>query len=518
MPQNIVRGRVRSLLVTFSLIVILLTGATVSGPAKAQTARSGTLRVGWTPPINLDPALYADAPDASIGNAVYDYLFTINQASELVPSLAKTFTESEGGKVYTLALQTGVKFHDGSDFSAEDVKFTIDRLRDEKIGSSAKSLFGDVESIEVVDPATIKFTLKNASPSFLSGLADYHTAILKNGTTDPAKTLNGTGPFKTTVDQIDLTSRATFTANESYWQAGQPKVAALEMTFNKDISALVQALKGGQLDFVARIPQELYSDIQQESSLAGINIPTNLFPNIRLRADRKPGSDVKVRQAFRLAIDRDALNETLYGGLAAIGYDFPVGPFYKPLYNKPAAFPARDVAKAKQLITEAGYPDGLSIDLYAPQGEFNSDELAQALQQQLKEANINVSLHIVEGGIYYGNDANNWLDADFAITGWATRPDPQGYFIQMYRSDAVWNEAHWSDPEVDKLIDESGKETDVAKRSAILAKLQDIFIERGPSYIPFFRPLLAARSAKVSGIELAPDPGLTSFANASISS
>ncbi len=523
--QSRVLGRVSGVrrilgaaIVALAIIATLVVTIVVSSQsALAQGTHSGTLRVGWTPPIKLDPAFFGDAPDASIGMAVYDRLFVTDQKGALVPSLASAYKVSDDGKTVTLTLQSGVKFHDGSAFSADDVKFTLDRLMDAKLGSSAKSLLTDVDKVDVVDPATVKITLKNPSAALLLNLTDYHMFILKKGTVDPSKEFNGTGPFKTSADQIDLTTHATFVANENYWQAGLPKVAKLEMTFNKDVSALVQALKGGQLDFVARVPIELYADLQKDSNITPIDIPTNLFPNIRLRADRKPGSDPNVREAFRLAIDRDALNKTLYNGLAATGYDDPVGPYYKSLFTKPAAFPARDVAKAKELLKTAGYADGLTIDLYAPQGEFNSDDLAQALQQQLKEAGITVNIHLVEGGTYYDDkQKNNWLDADFAITGWATRPDPQAFFVQMYRSDGVWNEAHWNDPEVDKLIDQAGQEVDVAKRQAILSKIQDIMIARGPSFIPFFRPLLAGQSSKVTGIEVFGDPGLTNFAGATI--
>lgn len=489
--------------------------AGISG-ARAQAAPGGTLRVGWTPPISLDPALYSDAPDESLGVAVYDYLFTVNSKAEIVPSLAKSSTVSSDGLTYTLTLNSGVKFKDGSPFTADDVKFTITRLQDKKLGSPAAGLFAGVTAIDVVDPMTVKFTLKTPSASFLSSLADFHVAILKNGTQDPTKEFNGTGPFTVSADAVDLTTGVTLTANPNYWKAGEPKVGKLQFVYNKDVSSLVQALKGGQLDFVSRVPIELYNDLKKDNTFTVTDVATNLFPNIRLRADRKPGSDPRVRQAFRLAIDRDALNQTLYSGLAAPGYDFPIGPFYKALFNAPVNFPKRDVDAAKKLLAAAGYPNGLTIDLYAPHGEFNSDDLATALQQQLKDAGITVNLHIEDSGIYYADGANNWLDADLAITGWATRADPQTYFTLMYRSDGAYNEAHWNDPAADKLIDQAGQETDPAKRAAIYGQLQALFIDHGPSFIPFFRPSLSAQSAKVTGIEVGADPGSTSFASAVI--
>ena len=134
----------------------------------------------------------------------------------------------------------------------------------------------------------------------------------------------------------------------------------------------------------------------------------------------------------------------------------------------------------------------------------------------MKEAGITVNLHIEDSGIYYGDGTNNWLDADLAITGWATRADPQTYFTLLYRSDGAYNEAHWNDPAVDKLIDQAGQETDPVKRAAIYGQLQALFVDHGPSFIPFFRPSLSAQGAKVTGIEVNADPGSTSFASAVI--
>ncbi|MEP7284245.1 MAG: ABC transporter substrate-binding protein [Chloroflexota bacterium] len=484
--------------------------------ALAQAARSGVLRVGWTPPVSLDPALYNDAPDISLGISVYDYLLNINQKSQIVPSLAKMPTVSDDGKVYTFALEPNVKFHDGSAFGAEDVKFTFERLMDEKTGSPARSLYGNIDKIEAVDAATVKFTLKAASAVFLTSLTDYHACILKKGTADPAKEFNGTGPFKTTKDKVDVTDRATLTANENYWKPGLPKLEGLELVFVKDIAALVTALKGGQLDWVPRIPVELFGDLEKDDTLSTVNIPTNSFPNIRIRADQKPGNDPDVVKAIRLSIDRDGLNKAVIQGLGAPGQDTPIGPLYKDFYSTATPLPKRDVAAAKALLEKAGYKDGLALDFYAPQGEFNADDLAQALQAQLKEAGITLTLKLVQPSVYYDKGPNTWLESTFGLTNWASRPDPQSYLDLIYKTGADYNEAHYSNPDLDKLIDAARVEVDVKKRATIMADIQKILIESGPSFIPYFYPLLAAQSKKVSGIEVAPDPGLTSFANAAI--
>ncbi|HVO41289.1 MAG TPA: ABC transporter substrate-binding protein, partial [Aggregatilineales bacterium] len=487
--------------------------------AFAQATRSGTLRVGWTPPVSLDPALYNDAPDISLGVAVYDYLFTLDQKSNLVPGLATSSKVNSDGTVFTLALQSGVKFHDGSAFTADDVKFTFQRLMDPAIKSPAAGLFSGVDKIDVVDPLTIAFTLKAPSAVFLSSLADYHTVILNKNTKDPKTEFNGTGPFKTSADKVDITDRATLVANENYWKPGQPKVAGLELIFVQEITALVQALKGGQIDWMARIPVGLYTDLKNDNTLVASSVPTNQFPNIRIRSDKgHPGEKAEVRKAIRQIIDRDALNKAVYQGLATPGRDTPVGPLYGALYSEATPFPPRDVAAAKKLLADAGYPNGLKIDFYVPHGEFNSDELAQVVQQQLKEAGIDANLQSVPANVYYGDGPNNWLKTDLGITNWASRPDPQSYLDLLFKSDGAYNEAHYSNPDLDKLIDQARSTVDAKQRADVMAQIQKILIEDGPSVIPYYQPLLSASSKKVTGITVTPDPGFTSFANAAIGS
>jgi peptide/nickel transport system substrate-binding protein len=372
-----------------------------------------------------------------------------------------------------------------------------------------------VTSVDLVDPATVRFVLSEPSAVFLKALTDYHACILKNGTADPAAQFIGTGPFK--VDSIDLTDRALLVANDGYWKQGQPKVANLELVFADDITSSVQALQGGQLDWVARVPIEQFVQLQGDANISTVNIATNQWPNIRIRADRGPGQDVRVRQALRHATNRDKLNEIIYKGLATVGRDSPIGPLYGEYYTEATPLLAHDPAKAKALLAEAGFADGLTLDFYGPKGEFNSDELVQALAEQWKEAGITVNIQLTDASIYYSDAPNNWLDADLAITNWASRPDPQSYLDLAFKSDGIWNEAHWKDEEADALIATTRTETNTAKRAEAFAQLQKIFIERGPSIIPYFQPALAAQRTNVKGIELAADPGLTSFANAEVS-
>lgn len=518
MLKSLRRSKLPTRLIVLTLVIVL--SLLTINRLPTATAQGGTLRIGWTHAKNLDPALFNDAPDISIGVAVYDYLITLDPKSTLVPSLAKSWTVSDDAKVFTLTLQSGVKFHDGSDFTADDVKFTFERPELREKGG-AKSLFADVASIDVVDPQTVKFTLKNPNSIFLDFLADYHTAILKKGTADPTKDFNGTGPFKKV--SIDVASGAEFEANANYWK-GAPKIAKLQFVYVDATDDLVPALHGGQVDWAARLSLAAYDELKGDANLVAGTSVTNGFTNVRIRADHKPGSDPNVRKALRLAIDRDALNKKVFEGLATIGQDNPVGPLYGGLIDTGVVAPKRDVEAAKKLLADAGYKDGLTLDFVVPKGEEGSDTLATALQAQWKEANINVNIKVVDQSVYYGDpkSPDYWTSADLAVTFWASRPDPQLYLDQLYKTDPgdpanSLNEARYSNPDLDKLIDQARQEPDAKKRAAIFSQIQKILTDEGPSYIPYFQPLFFAASKKVGGITIAPDPGLTSFATATLS-
>lgn len=479
----------------------------------AQAARSGTLRVGWNSPTSLDPAKFADAPDISYGISIYDYLLMLDSKSEVQPHLATSWQISDDGTEYTFTLQSGVKWHDGSDFTAEDVKFTFDRLRDEAVGSGARSLYTAVTSIEATDATTVRFVLSEPSAVFLKALTAYQACIIKNGTTDPTVDKIGTGPFK--VQNIDITTRAEFIANENYWIPDEPKVERLEFTFATDGAALIAALQGGQLDFVPKVKIELFESLKADASLTTFNIPTNQFPNIRLRADQGPGKDVKVRRAFRLATNGADVAEKVYGGLATPGNGTFVGPLYGDFYDAELAKEnTYDPEAAKALLAEAGYADGLTLSVFGYTGEYNNEEVLAVLQEQWKLAGITVDIKTSD--TYYNDGPDTWLTADLGITNWASRPDPQAYLDQLYLTGSSYNESTFSDEELDNLINAARVELDNDKRTQLIKDIQRLLLDRGPGVIPYFTPSLFAQSKKVSGIEPAADPGLTSFSKAVI--
>jgi peptide/nickel transport system substrate-binding protein len=286
-------------------------------------------------------------------------------------------------------------------------------------------------------------------------------------------------------------------------------VETLEFIFFSDQAAAVNALRGGQVDLVMRMPTPIFQSLEGVSGITPISVPTNGFDLIRLRSDREPGSDPRVVQALKLAVDRDAIVELVTQGTAVVGKDTPIGPLYDAYYAEDLEVPARDVERARELLAEAGYPDGLSLDLHVPDTGDRPD-LAAVLQQQLAEAGFNINIIIEPESVYYGDDG--WLEVDFGITGWGSRPLPQFYLDTMLVCDAVWNESHFCDEGFDMLAGIAGSTLDESERIEAYREIQEILIERGPVIIPYFFSQFAAIRDGFEGFELKAFPGRSNLA------
>lgn len=526
-----VARRGRCALLTVLLLALALSACTAPPPAGApvpqpsdasgapagQASAPSTLRVALEIPAQLDPAFASSDSEIAILNAVYDYLVEIDADNRLQPRLARSMVASADGLSYTVELQPEASFHDGSPVTAADVIFTFDRLRDPEAGLPTADLFSNIVDIaapEGIDPAaskTVVFRLREPDPFFQYNLSDNHAVIVKAGAENLGATFNGSGPF--VVASYSPENRMELVANPDYFQQDKPGVDALELLFFADQIAAVDALKGGQVDLAMRMPTPLFLSLQGEPGIATASVPTNGFDLVRLRSDRAPGNDPRVVQAFKLATDRQAIFDAVTLGLGAVGRDSPIGPLYADYYSEDTPLPARDVAAARELLAEAGYGDGLALDLHVPESG-DRVALAEVLQAQWKEAGIDVTIVPVPESVYYGseNPDQNWLGATLGITGWGSRPYPQFYLDVMLACDAEWNESHFCDEEFDQLVATAGTTADEAERTAAYREVQRILIERGPLIIPYFFAQLGAISDQFEGLELKAFAGRTDLA------
>lgn len=495
-----------------AFVLALVLAACAAPTSNAPTAETGgglvgpkgTLRVAIQPLVQTDPALISSDSEVLVANSVYDYLVDIDPVSnEPTGRLATAWSVSNDGLTYTFTLADGVTFHDGSPLTAADVVYTFDRLRDADAGYATSSLYTNIASIEATSDLEVTFTLTGTNPFFLYDLSDNHALVIRDGTTD-ATDFNGTGPFK--VESYSPEDRIILAANPDYFIDGQPGVDHVEIIFFADESAMVDALRGGQVDLVMRMSTPLFESLKGMDGITTIDIPTNGFDLIRLRSDRAPGNDPRVIQAMKLATDREAILELVQQGYGAVGNDSPIGPLLTAYHDPNVKPPARDVQAAHDLLEAAGYGDGLDLTIHVPNSGGRPD-LAAVLKEQWAEAGINLEISVEPEDVYYGDDG--WLEVDLGITGWGSRDYPQFYLDTMLVTGAKWNESHFADPEFDALAQTAGSTLDENARVQAYAQIQQLLAERGPVIIPYYFPQFAAFSDQLLGFQLEAFAGRT---------
>ncbi len=378
-------------------------GGTAASPSAGGAIKTGgVLKIGSQPGnVNFDPALFAGAvPDILLQQQIYEKLVTLGQDLSVQPTLA-TKWDSPDGKVWTFTLRDGVKFSNGQDFTSADVVYTMDRLRSKKLGSAMADVYVNIKDVSATDPTTVTFTLKSVDSEFPASLTDYHTLMLCKTVSDPKKNAVGTGPF--VLESISAEDRAILKKNPNYWGTDAdgtklPYLDEIDIVYSPDPAGQIEGLQGGTLNWVGGLTAEQKQAVEANTSLKTITTNTNYCFELQIRTDQKPGSDLKVRQAIMAGTDRQAIVDLVAPGLAEAGNGTLVGPGYKDYYlDSPVPF---DQAKAKQLLADAGYANGVKIKLVAQTAD-PVPAIATAWQAQMKEIGIDVSIQQVPPDVFY---------------------------------------------------------------------------------------------------------------------
>ena len=377
-------------------------------------------------------------------------------------------------------------------------------------GGTIADLLPGIAAIEATGEHSVVFDLNAPDPDFLYRLTEYKVVMLKAGAENLGIEFNGTGPF--ILDEMIPADRAVMKANPNYWR-GAPSIDTLEFLFFDDQQAAIAAVQGGVADGILRLDNFSFLNFTGDVNFNTIDIPTKEHHMTRIRADRPPGNDIRVRQAFKLATDRASVWDRVQLGFGAVGKDSPIGPLFPQYFLADAEPPPRDPEAAAALLAEAGYPDGLDMTLHVPNSGAYPD-LAQAMAAQWYDAGIRVEIVLEEENEYW---EQKWLEVDLGVTWWADRVVPQIYLDLAYRSDATWNESHWQDERLDELIDFARSALDQDARIAAYKDIQRLFLDEGPIIVPYFTVSFMVMASHVSGVELHPFSGRTHFHKATVS-
>lgn len=469
---------------TSAIAAAVLALAPTSGAFAART--DIVIGIPLEPP-HLDPtASAAAAIDEVLYANVFQGLTRIGPTGEVLPDLAESWTISDDGKTYTFKLHSGVKFHDGSDFNADDVKFSLDRARDEKSVNAQKALFTAIDTVEAVDPATVKITLKNPQGSFLYNLGWGDAVIVAPETADTNKEKPiGTGPFK--FQNWAKGSSITLVKSDTYW--GEPAfLDKAEFRIVPDAAAAVPALLSGDVQAFPFFQPDGVAQIEGDPRFSVVVGATEGETLLTMNNKKPPFDNLKVRQAISYALDRDAIVEG-----ASAGFGKPIGshqsPASKDYVDLTGMYP-HDVNKAKELLKEAGLENGFKATLKLPPPSY-ARLGGEIIASQLREVGIDLEIIPVEWA--------QWLEQvfkgkDFDLT-IVSHTEPND--IDIYsRKDYYFN---YDNPAFDKVIEELKVTSDEAKRKDLLGQAQKILAEDAVVGFLFELPKVGVWDAKLEG-------------------
>ncbi len=484
------------------LASVLLAAAS---PALAET----TLKIGIAEdPDPLDPVTGRTFVGRIVFASLCDKLVDIAPDLKLVPQLATSWAWSEDGKQLTFHLRDGVLFQDGTVFDAAAVKFNIERSASMP-GSNRKSEFPPLDGVTVTDPLTVRIDLKAPFVPLLAALSDRAGMMVspKAVEAEGADFANHpvcAGPFKF-VERVPQ-DRIVVEKFDRYWNKDHIKLDRIIYQPLTDTSVRVANLRSGDLDMIERTLPADFKTLESDDKFATASIPALGYQGITINLANGPQSagpfsrDARVRQAFDLAIDRDAINEVVNEGLF-VPDDQLVSPT-SPYHDAGLAPPKRDIAKAKALLAEAGVPKP-SFTLMVPSNSPALAQLAQMLQDMTREAGFDVKLQATELATALAAAHNGAFEA--FLLEWSGRTDPDGNSYSFLHTGSALNDGHYSNAELDRLLDESRTAPDEAARKADFAQIHAILQKDLPIFYLYHQRWLWAFSKKLKGFTPTPD-------------
>jgi peptide/nickel transport system substrate-binding protein len=498
--------------------------AGLSAPALAQAApkKGGVLRLGMRVQDLKSPHTYSWIEGANAARQTLDYLTFTGVDNVTRPNLVEKWEASPDLKTWTLSLRKDVTWRKGRKFTADDVVWNLNRVLDAKTGSSTVGLMKgfildefeteevdtktnakkkstklwDANAIAKVDDFTVKITGKSANLGIPEALFHYPLLILDPEDNGEFKVgSNGTGAFE--MVELDVGKRAVFVNHKKPHWGGGAHLDRLEIIdLGEDPAAQVAALASKQVDMIyqgaiATLPAvEQLPHVQVNSVDTGYTAVARVHPI-------KPFDDKRVRQALRFATDTEATLKAAHRGLGKVGdhhHVAPAHPEYVPGTVK------RDVAKAKELLKEAGYPDGIDTEIVARPAPDWELLAVQTMVEQWKEAGIRAKINVMPSTQYW----NSWTKVPFGFTTWAHRPLGTMVLSLAYRTGAAWNESNWSNAEFDKLITEAEGYLDATKRKEVIAKIGKVMLDEGPVVVPLWRAVFNYTDKKIKGYKIHP--------------
>ena len=493
--------KITSLLLPGILALGMLSAGCGGGKSSGSGGKTINIALHQDPP-KLDPMMSTAFVDRMVFQSVFDKLVDLDSKGNIVPMLAEKWEISPDGKKYTFHLRKGVKFHDGTEFNAEAVKFNLERYKQKK--SNRRNELKAVAAIKVIDPYTVELDLDVPYAPLLANLTDRAgmmcspTAVKK----DEDKFLNhpvGTGPYA--FKERSKGNRIVLVKNKDYWKKDSPKADTLVYKIMTDGNVALVNLKSGQVDMINRFPLNEVKKSQNEQSFAVINEPSPGFEGIVLNTANEKFKDKRVRQAIDKALDRNAIVSVALSGVGT--------PAHSALSKSSWAYdealdkaPAQDIEGAKKLLAEAGKAEGFSFTIQTDTDPI-SQQVCQVIQKQLKAINIDMQIQKMDFGTLL--DRGKKGDFEAATISWSGRMDPDGNLYDWFHTGTSMNYMKYSNPAVDELLEKARGLTDQNQRKGMYQQIMAQLSEDEPYIFLYHDNNVFGLSKKIEGFVPNPD-------------
>jgi glutathione transport system substrate-binding protein len=498
----------RSLLASaFALMLV------VAGPALASKDVVFAVASTFT---TTDPYDANDTLSQAMAKSFYEGLYGFDKDMKLIPVLAESYEVSKDGLVYTIKLKKGIKFHDGTDFKADAVKVNLERVTNPDNHLKRYGLYNNnIAKVEALDDYTARITLKTPFSPFINQLAHPSTvmisptALKKWGNKDIAFHPVGTGPFEFVEwKQTDYLKVKKF---DGYWKKGYPKVDTITWKPVVDNNSRAALMQTGEAHFTYPVPYEQAEVLKAKPDLELVAAPSIVLRYLAMNVLQKPLDNPKVREAINYAINKDALAKVAFAGYATPAEG--VAPQGVEFAVKIGPWPY-DVAKAKQLMAEAGYPNGFETELWSAYNHSTAQKVSQFLQQQLQQIGIKTKITLLEAGQRV-EKVESWQDPKTApvrlyYVGWSTSTGEADWALRPLLDGDSWvpklsNYTFYKNEKFDADIKNAQLTTDSTERGKLYKDAQQIAWNDAAWAPLVVEKLLSAHNKKLSGVYVIPD-------------
>jgi peptide/nickel transport system substrate-binding protein len=471
----------------------------VARPVLAQQPqKGGVLRVGLGAAgakSSLNPFVSVGEMDFAVAQSVFDRLTDFDSNGTLYNKLAEEFSHNSEGNVWKIKLRKGVVWHDGLPFTAADVVYSIQYMLNPDNKADAYPNLAplmDAKGVRSLDPTTVEIELKRAYSLLPDVLGSKVMFLVKDGTKSFDRPI-GTGPFK--FKSWEQGQRVSLVRNASYHKSGQPYLDGIEFIAINDSNARLNALTANQVDAVAQLDGSVVPIVGSNPALSLLKSKSSATTDQFMMINLKPFDDVRVRQAFRLMIDRQQLVDNALSGLGRIGNDLHC--ITDPDYASELPQRQHDPDQARALLKQAGYDNDLEVDLYTSDAAPGMLASATIIANQAKKVGVNINLVNVPSDSYYSGPKFKKVPFESSDWGQHTLESQIG---QAYTPGAYWNEPDWKSGKFDEWVAKARTCFDATQRREYFVEAQKILWNEGAYVIWGFRDLIDASTSKVKGI------------------